>query len=201
GVGQFFEGIFGSLVGSTAAVENVGLLGLTRIGSRRAVQMSAAFMIFFSIFGKFGAFFASIPLPLFGAIYCILYGVVAATGISFLQFANSNSLRNIYVLGVSLFLGISISQYFVVNTDISGRGPVRTNGRWFDDILNAVFSSAPTVTLMTATFLDNTLHVKHAMDDRGLSWLLPFHRRQGDSRNEEFYSYPRSINEFSLPRF
>lgn len=31
--------------------ENVGLLGLTRVGSRRVVQISTAFMIFFSIFG------------------------------------------------------------------------------------------------------------------------------------------------------
>lgn len=31
--------------------ENVGLLGLTHVGSRRVVQISTAFMIFFSIFG------------------------------------------------------------------------------------------------------------------------------------------------------
>lgn len=85
--------------------ENVGLLGLTHIGSRRVVQISTAFMFFFSIFGlfftscrhyfeefrvafscliilrcvfsgKFGAFFASIPLPIFAAIYCVLFGIV-----------------------------------------------------------------------------------------------------------------------------
>lgn len=32
--------------------ENAGLLALTRIGSRRVVQISAGFMIFFSILGK-----------------------------------------------------------------------------------------------------------------------------------------------------
>ena len=31
--------------------ENVGLLGLTRVGSRRVVQVSAGFMIFFSVLG------------------------------------------------------------------------------------------------------------------------------------------------------
>jgi len=31
--------------------ENVGLLGLTRVGSRRVVQISSGFMIFFSILG------------------------------------------------------------------------------------------------------------------------------------------------------
>ncbi len=31
--------------------ENVGLVGLTRVGSRRVVQIAAGFMLFFSIFG------------------------------------------------------------------------------------------------------------------------------------------------------
>lgn len=39
-------------------------------------------------------------------------------------------MRNIYVLGVSLFLGISIPQYFVMNTDAAGHGPIRTKGGW-----------------------------------------------------------------------
>jgi hypothetical protein len=33
-------------------LENVGLIGLTRVGSRRVIQLSAVFMIFFSIFGE-----------------------------------------------------------------------------------------------------------------------------------------------------
>jgi len=32
--------------------ENVGLLGSTRIGSRRVIQISAGFMIFFSMLGE-----------------------------------------------------------------------------------------------------------------------------------------------------
>lgn len=201
GVGQLLEGIFGAVVGTTAAVENVGLLGLTRVGSRRAVQISTAFMIFFSIFGKFGAFFASIPLPIFAAIYCVLYGIVAATGISFMQFANNNSMRNIYKLGLSLFLGMSISQYFVMNTDASGHGPVKTNGGWFDDILNTIFSSPPTVALIVGTLIDNTLEARHSVEERGLPWLIPFQRRKGDSRNDEFYGYPLRISEYIPTRF
>ncbi|KAK6160764.1 hypothetical protein DH2020_004145 [Rehmannia glutinosa] len=201
GIGQLLEGIFGSVVGTTASVENVGLLGLTRVGSRRVVQISTAFMIFFSIFGKFGAFFASIPLPIFAAIYCILYGIVAAIGISFIQFTNNNSMRNIYVLGVSLFLGISIPQYFIMNMDASGHGPVRTHGGWFNDILNTIFSSPPTVALIVGGLLDNTLEARHTVDDRGLPWLVPFYHKKGDSRNEEFYSYPLRINEYIPTRF
>ncbi|XP_056697703.1 nucleobase-ascorbate transporter 3-like [Spinacia oleracea] len=110
--------------------ENVGLLGLTHVGSRRVVQVSTSFMILFSIFGKFESFFASIPLPIFAAIYCVLYGIVAASGISFIQFTNNNSMRNMYVLGLSLFLGISIPYYFMSYTMTANHGPVNTGGAW-----------------------------------------------------------------------
>ncbi|KAE8674533.1 Nucleobase-ascorbate transporter 3 [Hibiscus syriacus] len=200
GIGMLLEGLFGSLVGTTASVENVGLLGLTHIGSRRVVQISTGFMIFFSIFGKFGAFFASIPLPIFAAIYCILLGIVASSGITFIQFANNNSMRNIYVLGVSLFLGLSIPQYFVMNTTGDGHGPVRTNAGWFNDILNTIFSSPATMAIIVGTVLDNTLEAKH-VNDRGIPWWKPFQHRKGDSRTEEFYSYPLRINEYIPSRF
>ncbi|KAK9947167.1 hypothetical protein M0R45_012601 [Rubus argutus] len=201
GVGMLLEGIFGAAVGNTASVENVGLLGLTHIGSRRVVQISAAFMFFFAIFGKFGAFFASIPLPIFAAIYCVLFGIVAAVGISFVQFVNNNSLRNIYILGLSLFLGISIPQYFITTTTADGVGPVRTDGIWFDDWLNTIFSSGPTVAIIVGTLLDNTLDARDAVNDRGLGWWKPFQSRKGDVRSEEFYSLPLRIREFIPSRF
>ncbi|XP_078435928.1 xanthine/uracil permease family protein isoform X2 [Wolffia australiana] len=189
GVGLLVEGAFGTLVGSTASVENTGLLGLTKIGSRRAVQLSAAFMVFFSIFGKFGALFASIPLPIFAAIYCILFGIVAAAGVSFVQFTSSDNLRNQYVVGVSLFLAISIPQYFNQFNASAGHGPAHTNAGWFNDILNTLFSSAPVVAMAMATALDRTLDGATA-DERGLSWWTRFQRTAGDGRNEEFYSFP-----------
>ncbi|KAG9440731.1 hypothetical protein H6P81_020896 [Aristolochia fimbriata] len=201
GIGMLLEGIFGAAVGSTASVENVGLLGLTRVGSRRVVQLSTAFMIFFSIFGKFGAFFASIPLPIFAAIYCILFGLVAAIGISFIQFTNHNSMRNLYILGISLFLGISIPQYFNEFRASAGHGPVKTSSGWFDDILNAIFSSPPTVALMVGTLLDNTLDATHTAVDRGLPWWAPFQHRKGDVRNDEFYGLPLRIHEYIPTRF
>lgn len=66
----------------------------------------------------------------FGTVNPFFWGVAVAVGISFMQFANSNSMRNHYVLGVSLFLGISISEYFVLNTSGDGHGPVKTGGGW-----------------------------------------------------------------------
>ncbi|KAL8172081.1 hypothetical protein V2J09_023885 [Rumex salicifolius] len=201
GVSLLLDGLFGAAVGTTASVENVGLLGLTRVGSRRVVQISTAFMIFFSIFGKFGALFASIPLPIFAAIYCVLWGIVAATGISFIQFLNKNSLRNLYVLGLTLFLGISIPYYFWSYTTSSNHGPVQTNGSWFNDILNTIFSSPATVALIVGTLLDHTLEAREAYNDRGIPWWAPFQHRGGEPRNDEFYSFPLNIDEYMPSRF
>ncbi|KAG5230975.1 PIGMENT DEFECTIVE EMBRYO family protein [Salix suchowensis] len=191
GVGLLLDGIFGAAVGSTASVENVGLLGHTHIGSRRVVQVSTGFMFFFSIFGKFGGLFASIPLAIFAAAYCVLYGIVAAIGISFIQFSNTNSMRNHYVLGLALFLAISIPQYFVSNTTGDGHGPIRADGGWFNDILNTVFSSPPAVAMIVGA----------TSNDRGIPWWKPFQNRKGDSRSAEFYGMPIRINEWMPTRY
>lgn len=199
GVGILLDGLFGTLTGSTVSIENTGLLGITRVGSRRVIQISSGFMIFFSILGKFGALFASIPFPIFAAIYCILFGIVTATGISFLQFTNMNSMRTMFIFGLALFLGLSIPQYFNEYTATAGYGPVRSSARWFNDILDTLFSSPATVALIVAVLLDNTYDVKASKKDRGMPWWARFRSFKGDSRNEEFYSLPFNLHKFFPP--
>ncbi|KAI8552002.1 hypothetical protein RHMOL_Rhmol06G0231200 [Rhododendron molle] len=176
GIGVMLDGLFGTLTGSTVSVENVGLLGLTRVGSRRVVQISAGFMIFFSILGKFGAVFASIPFPIYAALYCLLFGIVGSVGLSFLQFTNMNSMRNLTITGLSLFLGLS-----------------------FNAFMNTLFSSPPTVGLIVAVFLDNTIEVEKSKKDRGMPWWVKFRTFRGDNRNEEFYTLPFNLNRFFPP--
>ncbi|XP_077227834.1 nucleobase-ascorbate transporter 2-like [Tasmannia lanceolata] len=199
GIGILLDGLFGTLTGSTVSVENVGLLGVTRVGSRRVVQISAGFMIFFSILGKFGALFASIPFTIFAAVYCVLFGLVAAVGLSFLQFTNMNSMRNLFITGVSLFLGLSVPQYFYEYTATAQHGPAHTKAGWFNDFINTIFFSPPTVALIVAVFLDNTLDYKDTAVDRGMPWWVRFRTFKGDSRNEEFYTLPFNLNRFFPP--
>ncbi|XP_008803524.2 nucleobase-ascorbate transporter 1-like [Phoenix dactylifera] len=199
GIGVLLDGLFGTGTGTTVSVENVGLLGLTRVGSRRVVQISAGFMIFFSTLGKFGAVFASIPFPIFAALYCVLFGLVASVGISFLQFTNMNSMRNLIITGLSLFLGISVPQYFNDTLLSSGHGPVHTRAGWFNEFLNTIFLSPPTVGLIVSVFLDNTLEVEKYKKDRGMPWWVKFRTFRGDNRNEEFYTLPFNLNKFFPP--
>ncbi|KAH0672118.1 hypothetical protein AABB24_009278 [Solanum stoloniferum] len=198
GVGILFSGIFGTGTGSSVSPENAGLLALTRVGSRRVVQISAGFMIFFSILGKFGAVFASIPAPIVAALYCLFFAYVGSAGLSFLQFCNLNSFRTKFILGFSIFMGLSIPQYFNEYTAINGYGPVHTRARWFNDMINVPFSSEPFVAGLLALFLDVSLHRKDAATrkDRGMPWWDKFKSFKTDTRSEEFYSLPFNLNKF-----
>lgn len=198
GVGILISGLFGTVNGSSVSVENAGLLALTRIGSRRVVQISAGFMIFFSILGKFGAVFASIPAPIIAALYCLFFAYVGSGGLSLLQFCNLNSFRTKFILGYSIFIGLSVPQYFNEYTVLNGYGPVHTSGRWFNDIINVPFQSEAFVAGCVAYFLDNTLHKRDSAirKDRGKHWWDKFRSFKGDTRSEEFYSLPFNLNKY-----
>ncbi|XP_074308028.1 nucleobase-ascorbate transporter 2 isoform X2 [Silene latifolia] len=199
GIGILLSGLFGTLSGSAVSIENVGLLGSTRVGSRRVIQISAGFMIFFSMLGKFGALFASIPFTIFAAVYCVFFGLVGSVGLSFLQFTNMNSMRNLFITGVAMFLGLSIPNYFREYSTTARHGPSHTRAGWFNDFLNTIFSSSPAVALIVAVLLDNTLDYKDSAKDRGMPWWVKFRTFKGDSRNEEFYTLPFNLNRFFPP--
>nr|GEU87997.1 nucleobase-ascorbate transporter 6 [Tanacetum cinerariifolium] len=199
GIGILLSGLFGTVNGSSVSIENAGLLAVTRVGSRRVVQIAAGFMIFFSVLGKFGAVFASIPAPIVAALYCLFFAYVGSSGLSFLQFCNLNSFRTKFILGFSLFLGLSVPQYFNEYEAINGYGPVHTSGRWFNNMVNVPFSSEAFVAGIVAYFLDNTLHKKNdstIRKDRGKHWWDKFRSFHTDTRSEEFYSLPFNLNKY-----
>lgn len=61
------------------------------------------------------------------------YSFTGAVGLSFLQFTNMNSMRNLFIIGLSLFLGISIPQFFYENSTLH-HGLVRTDAGWVNII-------------------------------------------------------------------
>ena len=69
----------------------------------------------------------------------------------------------------------------------------------FNDYINTIFSSPPTVALFVSVLLDNTLDVRDAARDRGMPWWARFRTFRGDSRNEEFYTLPFNLNRFFPP--
>ncbi|GJN34105.1 hypothetical protein PR202_gb22744 [Eleusine coracana subsp. coracana] len=172
GIGVLLDSFFGTASGTSVLAENIGLLALTRVGSRRVVQISAGFMIFFSVLG--------------------------AVGLSYLQFCNLNSFRTLFILGFSFFMGLSVPQYFNEFTAVAGHGPVHTGARWFNDMINVPFSSKPFVGGLVAYVLDNTIMTKDGAvrKDRGYHWWDKSRSFKKDARSEEFYSLPFNLNKF-----
>ncbi|KAM7493278.1 hypothetical protein LguiB_027887 [Lonicera macranthoides] len=198
GIGSLLNGIFGSVTGATASVENAGVLALTRVGSRRVIQISAVFMIFFSLLGKFGAIFASMPFSIAAALYCIFFGYVC---LGHLQFCNLNSFRTKFILGCSFSLGLSIPQYFREHQSNHGYGPVHTHSTWFNDAISVIFMSHPTVAVLVGLLLDRTLPrgEDEQGKDSGTHWWDKFVLYNGDVRSDEFYRLPCELNAFFPP--
>ncbi|CAH9144591.1 unnamed protein product [Cuscuta epithymum] len=198
GMGILFDGLWGTGIGSTVAVENVGLLALTRVGSRRVIQISAIFMLFFSVLGKFGAVVASIPLPIVGAIYCVLFPLMSSGGLGLLHYCNLNSLRTKFILGFSFFMGLTVPQYFNNYVITTHHGPVQTSSIWFNKTMQVVFTSPAMVAGVVAMFLDVTLGRKHSQSkkDNGRLWWSKFKYFNRDPRSAEFYSLPCNLSRY-----
>ena len=150
GIGCLVAGIFGTGNGTTSYSENIGAIGLTRVGSRRVVQAGAIIMILLGTVSKFGALFTTIPGPIVGGMYCAMFGMIAAVGLSNLQFVDLNSARNLFILGFAFFMGLSVPEYFAAN-------PVTFQPDWLANIINTLGSTGMAVGAFIALLLDNTI--------------------------------------------
>lgn len=79
-------------------------------------------MIVAGVLGKVGALFTTIPDPIVGGVFIALFGIVTAVGISNLQFVDLNSSRNIFIIGVSLLMGLALPNYMDNNKDAIDTG-------------------------------------------------------------------------------
>ncbi|XP_044931374.1 solute carrier family 23 member 1 isoform X1 [Mustela lutreola] len=73
GICCIIAGLLGTGNGSTSSSPNIGVLGITKVGSRRVVQYGAGIMLVLGTVGKFTALFASLPDPILGGMFCTLF--------------------------------------------------------------------------------------------------------------------------------
>uniref|UniRef100_A0A671U6W9 Solute carrier family 23 member 2 n=1 Tax=Sparus aurata TaxID=8175 RepID=A0A671U6W9_SPAAU len=162
GISCVLDGLFGTGNGSTSSSPNIGVLGITKVGSRRVIQYGAAMMLLLGLVGKFSALFASLPDPVLGALLCTLFGMITAVGLSNLQFVDLNSSRNLFVLGFSIFFGLMLPSYLKQNPLVTGIIEV-------DQVLNVLLTTAMFVGGSVAFILDNT--IPGSPEERGIKRL------------------------------
>jgi uracil-xanthine permease len=161
GLGCLVAGILQTCNGTTSYSENIGSIGLTRVASRRVVRAGAIVMLIIPIIGKFGAALATLPQPVVGAMFVGLFGMIASVGLSNLQIVNLNNSRNLFIIGISFFAGLSVPYHFspmlsaaAVPIDWSASGEFT---KVLGNIVQAILTTGMAVTAIVGIILDNLL--------------------------------------------
>lgn len=96
--------------GTTSYSENIGLVALTRVASRRAVQAGGLILVALSIIPKFSGLLASIPAPVLGGLTVALYGMISVTGLRLIKERVELNDRNTLILATALIAGLGAPQ-------------------------------------------------------------------------------------------
>ncbi|KAM3926594.1 solute carrier family 23 member 1-like [Leptodactylus fuscus] len=175
GIGCLLAGAWGTGNGTTSYSENVGALGITRVGSRMVIITGGVVMLLLGVFGKIGAVFATIPTPVIGGMFLVMFGVISAVGMSNLQYADMNSSRNIFIIGFSIFSGLTIPNWVNNNTALLETGIVQ-----LDQVILVLLTTGMFVGGFLGFFLDNT--IPGTKEERGIAtWS------EVDGETEESY--------------
>ncbi|KAJ1286295.1 hypothetical protein BS78_03G342700 [Paspalum vaginatum] len=173
GVSTVLAGLWGTGVGSSTITENVHTIAVTKMGSRRAVGFGAILLVLFSVVGKVGALIASIPDVMVAALLCFMWAMLCALGLSNLRYSATGSSRNSIIVGLALFLSLSVPSYFQqygvhpnANSSVptyfqpyivASHGPVHTGSGGVNYVLNTLLSLNMVIAFLVALILDNTV--------------------------------------------
>ncbi|XP_048482727.1 solute carrier family 23 member 2 [Plutella xylostella] len=162
GLGTVLAGLWGSGNGTNTFGENVGAIGVTKVGSRRVVQWAAGLMVLQGVVGKLGAVFIIIPQPIVGGLFCVMFGMISAFGLSALQYVDLNSSRNLYIIGFSLFFPLVLTRWMAAHS-----GVIDTGVEALDAVLQVLLSTSILVGGVVGCLLDNL--IPGTVEERGLA--------------------------------
>ncbi|KAL3979974.1 protein-lysine 6-oxidase [Sarotherodon galilaeus] len=175
--GSLLAGAFGTGNGTTSFSENVAALGITRVGSRTVILLSGFVMILMGILGKIGAIFTTIPTPVIGGMFMIMFGST-----------DMNSSRNIFIFGFSMFSALVIPNWIMKNPTF-----LDTGVKEVDQVLQILLTTHMFVGGFLGFFLDNT--IPGTKRERGLlAWENVYLQDSSSSlETDEVYDLPFGI--------
>lgn len=170
GLGCVITGIFGAF-SNTSYTQNVALIGLTRVASRYIAVISGVILIILGLFSKFGILIASIPEPIIGATYCVLFAMIAGLGLTQIKKVDLDKDRNVFIIGFAIFMGLSVTAYFKGVHQPTGLTDPSQFAGWeylpkpliwhghqeLANIINAIGTNSMAVAAFIAVFFDNII--------------------------------------------
>nr|XP_025147366.1 solute carrier family 23 member 1 isoform X2 [Bubalus bubalis] len=187
GLGCLLAGAWGTGNGTTSYSQNVGALGITRVGSRVVIVAAGCVLLLMGIFGKIGAAFATIPTPVIGGMFLVMFGVITAVGISNLQYVDLNSPRNLFIFGFSIFCGLAIPNWVNKNPERLHTGILQ-----LDQVIQVLLTTGMFVGGFLGFLLDNT--IPGSLEERGLlAWNQVQEESEETTKALEVYGLPWGI--------
>ncbi|NXG58820.1 S23A3 protein, partial [Hemiprocne comata] len=111
GLGSLLAGLLGTPGGTAASIANTCATGLTQAGSRFPVQVSALVCVVLGMSPRLAGLLTCIPLVVHGGVLCVTYAVAVGTGISYFQYADIDSGRNIFIVGFTMFMALLVPRW------------------------------------------------------------------------------------------
>lgn len=144
GLAVILGGIFNTFP-YTGFSQNVGLVQLSGIKSRRPIYFSAFFLMALGLLPKVGAIAQIIPEPVLGGGMLVMFGMVAVQGMKMLSKADLSNEKNLLIIAISLGFGLGFNIVPQVFSQLpqsvqmfTGNGIVMSS--FTAMILNAVFN-------------------------------------------------------------
>ncbi|KAH9520303.1 hypothetical protein Btru_060449 [Bulinus truncatus] len=194
GLMSLLSGAMGCCHATMSYSSNVGIMGLTKIVSRSVLQVCGLIYIAFAIFGKFGAFFLTIPYPVLGGTALVAVGIFVGLSLTYLQNTDFTSVRNMAILGISFLMGLLWPYWISISPKAINTGNID-----FDNVIKMFLSNPSFIGGFLACFLDNT--IPGTLKERGL--LHQMKDLSPDSDDEEVDSadvdYEDGLETYKIP--
>lgn len=110
GLAAILGGIFNTFPYSTFS-ENVGVLQLSGVKSRKPIYYAAGFLIILGLLPKAGAIATIVPTSVLGGAMLVMFGIVGIQGVRILQQVDFNQTKNILVVSLSIGMGLGSTVY------------------------------------------------------------------------------------------
>ncbi|XP_033756215.1 solute carrier family 23 member 2-like [Pecten maximus] len=180
-------GIFGASHATTTYGGNIGIIGMTKVASRRVFQVFGMQMVIVAIIGKFTAFFVTVPYPVLGAINIIGGGAFIGLVFSNLCYVDIRSTRNLTIIGMAIMIGLMIPTWSEKNIEVFDTGIQELT-----NTLRILMTSPNLAGGFIACFLDNT--IPGTRKERGMiAWLGE------DDGNEDQIDYEEGAELYEIP--
>ncbi|XP_048455038.1 solute carrier family 23 member 3 [Rhincodon typus] len=188
GVGSCIGALLGGITTTSSSVPGVGALALTQAESRHSIQIAAVLCILLGMSTKLMYLLTTIPAAVHGGVLSVTYTMAVSVGVSYFQYTNIDSGRNIFIIGFTMFMALLTPHWFIRNPDY-----IVTGIKSVDIFLLALFMMPVIQGGILAFLLDNT--VTGTLEERGFVAHFPsFKSEPKDLTN--IYQLPNALQRY-----